>query len=55
MLACLAEQIQAAKSGKTPGSGFLGSSSSAAPDVSDIKAEAQKQEDELTARLSKLK
>ena len=42
-------------SGSTPGSGFLGSSQAPAADVSEAKAEADKQEAELQAHLAKLK
>ena len=45
-----------ASSGKTPGSGFLGSgNSSNAAAVNDAKADADKQEADLQAHLAKLK
>jgi len=53
----LNEQIKAKldqmSKGKTPGSGFL--SAGSAPDVSDLKAEADQQEADLQAHLAKLK
>jgi len=46
--------MQNGSSTKTPGSGFLGSGSTG-PNVSDVKADADKQEADLQARLAKLK
>jgi len=48
-------QLQSKTSSSTPGSGFLGSSQAPAADVSEAKAEADKQEAELQAHLAKLK
>ena len=46
-------KLEQMNKGKTPGSGFL--SSGSAPDVSDLKAEADQQEADLQAHLAKLK
>ena len=48
-------QLQNKTSSSTPGSGFIGSSQAPAADVSDAKAEADKQEADLQAHLAKLK
>ena len=48
-------QLQSKTSSSTPGSGFLGSSQAPAADVSEAKAEADKQEADLQAHLAKLK
>jgi hypothetical protein len=48
------DQLQSGSSSKTPGSGFLGTNPGT-PSVSDVKADAEKQEADLQARLAKLK
>jgi hypothetical protein len=47
------EQMQGKSS--TPGSGFVSSGSAGGADVKEVKAEADKQEAELQAQLTKLK
>ena len=47
------DQLQNKSSGKTPGSGFVAGGQ--APDISDAKAEADKQEKDLQDHLAKLK
>ena len=51
------EQLQGKASAPKGASGFLGSGQApvSAADVSDVKAEAQKQQDELQKRLAQLK
>src|SRR3954463_14715707 len=51
------DRLTGGSSSKTPGSGFLAGSPTAAPvaEVNDLKADTQKQQDELKKRLAELK